>query len=489
MREKIKQLTKDTALYGISTMVGRFLNFLLVPFYTNIFPPADYGVVANLYALIALLNIIFLYGIDSAYLKYAASDDSTDKKKVFSSSFLTLVITSMIFTGILLASGNYINKVFAVPERYANLLTLTGLILLFDALSALPFIYLRVARRAAKFSTIKIINIVLSIILNVILILFLKFGIEAVFISNLVASIATFIILLPDIFSQLKIQIDKVVLKRLMKFGIPYLPGGIAAMFMSVIDRPIVEHLTNLTTLGIYNANYKLGIFMMLFVSMFQYAWQPFSLQYAKDKEAKELFSKVFTLFTIAGSLILLFLSLFITDIATFSIHGKSLIGEAYWSGLSIVPIILAGYLFNGFYINFSAAIYIKEKSSAVPLLMGVGAVTNVIVNFLLIPILNITGAALATLISYIVMAVGYYFVSQKHFPITYEWNKIGKIFFLLVTVGVLFYSITFFGVIEIFYKVGLLMLFIGGLFGLNIIPQNEIQIMKNILLRKKNNG
>lgn len=489
MREKIKQLTKDTALYGISTMVGRFLNFLLVPFYTNIFPPADYGVVANLYALIALLNIIFLYGLDSAYLKYAASDDFADKKEVFSSSFLTLVITSMIFTAILLASGNYINNVFAVPERYSNLLTLTGLILFFDALSALPFIYLRVARRAAKFSTIKVINIVLSIIFNVILILFLKFGIEAVFISNLIASIATFIILLPDIFSQLKIQIDKVVLKKLMKFGIPYLPGGIAAMFMSVIDRPIVEHLTNLTTLGIYNANYKLGIFMMLFVSMFQYAWQPFSLQYAKDNEAKELFSKVFTLFTVAGVLILLSLSLFITDIAKFSIHGKSLIGEAYWSGLSIVPIILAGYLFNGFYINFSAAIYIKEKSSAVPLLMGAGAATNVIVNFMLIPILNITGAALATLMSYVVMAVGFYFVSQKHFPIIYEWNKIGKIFFLLATVAVLFYSITFFGVVEIFYKVGLLMLFISGLFGLNIIPQNEIEIIKNILLRKKIDG
>lgn len=489
MREKIKQLTKDTALYGISTMVGRFLNFLLVPFYTNIFLPADYGVVANLYALIALLNIIFLYGLDSAYLKYAASDDFEDKKKVFSTSFLMIVITSIIFTIVLLSCGTYINRVFAVPARYSNLLTLTGFILLFDALSALPFIYLRVARRAAKFSAIKITNIVLSIILNVVLILFLKFGIEAIFISNLVASVVTFLILLPDVFSQLKIQIDKVVLKKLMKFGIPYLPGGMAAMFMSVIDRPIVEHLTNLTTLGIYNANYKLGIFMMLFVSMFQYAWQPFSLQYAKDVEAKKLFSKIFTLFTVAGTTILLFLSLFITDIATFTIHGKSLIGAAYWSGLSIVPIILAGYLFNGFYINFSAAIYIKEKSSAVPFLMGAGAVTNVVVNFLLIPILNITGAALATLASYIVMAIGYYFVSQKHFPITYEWTKLGRIFSLLIIIALLFYSIKFFGVIQLFYKVGLLMLFIGGLFGLNIIPKSEIVIMKNIFLRKKING
>lgn len=489
MREKIKQLTKDTALYGISTMVGRFLNFLLVPFYTNIFPPADYGVVTNLYALIALLNIFFLYGLDSAYLKFAASDDFEDKKKVFSSSFLTLLISSSIFTGLLLASGNFINNIFAVPAQYEHLLILTGFILLFDALSALPFIYLRVARRAAKFSAIKIINIVLTIVLNIVLILVLKKGIEAVFISNLIASVVTFLILLPDIFSQLKIQIDKIVLRRLMKFGIPYLPGGIAAMFMQVIDRPIVEHLTDLSTLGIYQANYKLGIFMMLFVSMFQYAWQPFSLQYAKDKDAKELFAKVFTLFTVAGTLILLFLSLFITDIAKFSIGGNSLIGEAYWSGLPIVPIILLAYLFNGFYINFTAAIYIKEKSSSVPLLMGIGAVTNVIANFLLIPIFNITGAALATLISYSAMAIGFYFVSQKHFPVNYEWRKIGKTFFLLAIIAVLFYSIQFFGMIEFFYKTLLLILFIGGLFGLNIIPKNEMLIIKNIFFRKKNNG
>ncbi|MDP3149533.1 MAG: oligosaccharide flippase family protein [Ignavibacteria bacterium] len=486
MREKIKQLTKDTALYGISTMVGRFLNFLLVPFYTNIFLPADYGVVTNLYALIALLNIFFLYGLDTAYLKFAASDDFADKKKVFSSAFFTLVITSIIFTTALLISGSSINKLFAVSEKYSYLLTLTGLILLFDALSALPFIYLRVARRAAKFSAIKITNIVSTIILNILLIVVLKKGIEAVFISNLVASVVTFIILLPDIISQLKIHIDKDVLKRLMKFGIPYLPGGIAAMFMQVIDRPIVEHLTDLTTLGIYQANYKLGIFMMLFVSMFQFAWQPFSLQYAKDKDAKELFSKVFTIFTVAGTSILLFLSLYITDLAKFSIHGKSLIGEAYWSGLSIVPIILAAYLFNGFYINFSAAIYIKEKSSVVPLLMGAGAVINVAANYLLIPILNITGAAFATLLSYAVMAIGFYFVSQKHFPIVYEWRKIGKTFFLLGIVATLFYSIQFFGIVELFFKTFLLLLFVGGLFGLNIIPKNELLTIKNILLRKK---
>jgi len=486
MREKIKQLTKDTALYGISTMVGRFLNFILVPFYTNIFLPADYGIVANLYAFIALMNIVFIYGMDSAYLKFVASDDFEDKKTVFSSTFLTVLTTSIFFVAALLLTSAPVNKLFAVPEKYSTLLTYTGFILMFDALSSLPFIYLRVKRKAVKFTVIKITNILLNVFFNFVLILVLKQGIEAVFISNLIASIATFIILLPDILSQLRLKIDFVVLKRLMKFGLPYLPGGIAAMLMSVIDRPIVEHLTDLTTLGIYTANYKLGIFMMLFVSMFQYAWQPFSLQYAKDEDAPKLFSKVFTLFTVVGSFILIFLTLFITDIATFSLHGRSLIGKDYWSGLSIVPIILTGYLFNGFYINFSAAIYIKEKSGAVPFLMGAGAVTNIVVNFLLIPSLNITGAALATLLSYFVMAVGYYFVSQKHFPIEYEWEKIQQIFLLVVVIVVLYYSITFFGGAEIFYKFILLLIFAGGLVRFHIIPRNELLAVKNKFLRKK---
>ena len=163
----------------------------------------------------------------------------------------------------------------------------------------------------------------------------------------------------------------------MLKFGLPYLPAGFAVMLVQVIDVPILEKLTDLETVGIYKANYKLGIFMMLFVNMFQYAWQPFFLQNAKEPNAKEMFSKILTYFTLVGSIILVVLSLFINDFVQIKFAGFSIIGSEYWAGLQIVPIVLLAYLFNGMYTVFSAGIYIEEKSIYVPFITGTGALSK----------------------------------------------------------------------------------------------------------------
>ncbi|MEJ2618577.1 MAG: polysaccharide biosynthesis C-terminal domain-containing protein [Ignavibacteriaceae bacterium] len=273
----------------------------------------------------------------------------------------------------------------------------------------------------------------------------MKWGIEAVLVSNVAASLTSFILLLPTISEKLKFKLNRDLIKRLLKFGLPYFPAGLASMLVQGIDRPILSHLTDLSTVGIYNACYKLGIFMMLFVNMFQFAWQPFFLQNADEKDAKELFSKVLTYFTIAGSVVLVFLSLFIDNIVTFKIFGRSLIAPSYWSGLSIVPVILFGYLFNGIYVVFTAGIYIKEKSIYVPFITGLGALVNIVVNFTLIPSMGMMGAAFATLASYVVIAAGFFIVTQKFYKINYEYWKITKIFFLIFVTGGIFYSFSFY--------------------------------------------
>jgi len=246
----------------------------------------------------------------------------------------------------------------------------------------------------------------------------------------------------------------------MLKFGLPFLPAGFAVMLVQVIDVPILERLTDLKTVGIYKANYKLGIFMMLFVNMFQFAWQPFFLQNAKELNAKEMFSKILTYFTLVGSVILVVLSLFITDLAQIKIAGFSLVGSQYWAGLQIVPIILLAYLINGMYSVFSAGIYIEEKSIYVPFITGTGALVNVVANFLLIPVLSFTGAAIATLASYFVMALGYYYVTQKFFKVKYELKRIGHIFISVLLVGILFYYLNSIGSLLLSYKIILLILF-----------------------------
>jgi len=483
MFDKIKQLTKDTAIYGISTIVGRFLTFLLVPFYTNIFSPEDYGVVANLYIFIAILNILYIYGMDAAYLKFASDKTGSGEKDNFSTPYLAVMIVSLFLSLLIALLGKEIISLLEVPKRYSYLIYYTSLILFVDALSAIPFIKLRIERKAKKFATFKIINILTNVFLNLILVLYFKWGIEAVFVSNLIASVVVLIILLPDILKKFQPVINFSLLKKLLKFGLPYLPAGLGSMLIQGIDRPILTNLTDLNTVGIYNANYKLGIFMMLFVNMFQYAWQPFFLQQAEEKDAKKIFSKVLTYFTFAASIILIFVSLYIDDIVKINFFGITLIGSAYWSGLVIVPIILFGYLFNGLYVVFTAGIYIEEKSIYVPIITGVGALVNVVVNLLLIPSLGIIGAALATLASYVVIAFGLYIVTQKFYKIEYENVRMITIFIIILLTGIIFYWLRSIDALNIFYK-SLILIFFVLVTSIVVFDKNELLILKNKFIK-----
>ncbi len=432
MISDIKQLSKETAVYGISTILSRFLNFLLVPFYTNVFTQAEYGIVTNVFAYIALLNIVYLYGMDSAYLKFATSKDGWDEKTTFSTSYNSVFLTSIFFSLLFLIFNRPISSIFVLEPVQSSIVYYTMGVLFFDAIALVPFARLRLQNKAFKFAAIKSINILVNLILNVILILKFKMGIEAVFLSAFSASVITWLILLPDIIKHLSLKFNRELLAHLLKFGIPFVPAGLASMITRVIDRPVMLALTDASTLGVYQANYKLGIFMMLFVSMFQYAWQPFYLKNAYRDDAKVLFGKVLTYFTLAASLIFILLSLFIENFVKISIFGKYIIGQNFWGGIYIVPIILMAYLFNGLYVNFLAGIQIEKKTKFMPLITGVGAIVNVAANFILIPSWGMLGAAYATLLSFLVMTVLVFFVSQKYYRIQYEFKKIILIAFSL---------------------------------------------------------
>lgn len=484
MFDKIKQLTKDTAIYGVSTIVGRFLTFLLVPFYTNIFSPDDYGVVANLYIFIAIFNIIYIFGMDAAYLKFAANKTDASERDNFSTPYFAVMSVSLFLSlFVILAKGN-INSILDVPEKYSYLIYYTSLILFIDALCVIPFIKLRIERKAKKFAAFKIINILTNVFFNLLLVLYFKWGIEAVLVSNIIASLLTLLLFVPEFIKNLRLVINISLLQRLLKFGLPYLPAGLGSMLIQGIDRPILTHLTDLNTVGIYNANHKLGIFMMLVVNMFQYAWQPFFLQQSEEKDAKKVFSKVLTYFTFTASIILIFVSLFIDDIAKLNIGGMSLIGSAYWSGLVIVPIVLLGYLFNGLYVVFTAGIYIEEKSIYVPLVTGLAAIVNIAVNFLLIPPFGIVGAALAALASYVVMALGLYVITQKFYKIEYELTKLFSIFGIIIITGIVFYWLQSIDSINLFFK-SLMLIFFVLVTSMVVFSKNEILILKNKFTKK----
>jgi O-antigen/teichoic acid export membrane protein len=434
MLDRIFKLGKESAIYGLSSIVGRFLNFLLVPFYTNFLFKAELGTVGYLYSYIAFAFVIYGYGMDSAYMRFVASLESGDKKQTISAPFFSLLVTSFLLSLLIYFSAASIGDLLdAGPER-ADLVGHAGLILFiryaawilfFDTLAIVPFAYLRMENRARLFAGLRILNIIITVVLTVIMFVLFQMRVDVVFIANLIASALTAFVLLWIVSPQLTFRIPGKLYKEMLRFGFPYIPASLAGIAIQVIDRPILKALTNNDTVGIYTANYRLGVLMMLVVGMFDYAWRPFFLTHAKDSDAPKLFSKVFTYFVSLLMLVFVTGTMFIDDIVRIRLFGGYFIGPAYWGGLKIVPVILLAYVFTGAYVNFVVGVYLEKKTKYLPYATGAGAAANIIANYLLIPPLGIMGAAIATLLSYIVMAAGIYFPSQRFYHVEYEWGRI----------------------------------------------------------------
>lgn len=441
MLDKIKSLSKQTLIYGTSTIIGRFLNFILVPFYTNVFPPSEYGVVAVVFAYIAFLNIVYSFGFEAGYFRFASAKEVGDEKQNFTHPFIFITANSFVISGLILVFHSSIAALIGVKNE--SIIIYSAFILFFDALALIPFAYLRLKNKARVFASIKLVNITVNVALNLVLILVFKLGLEAVFISNLAASLVTLLLLLPNILKNISFTYHKQLFNELWKFSIPYLPAALASMVVQTLNIIILRYLVDVKTVGIYNANYKLGIFMMLIVSMFEYAWRPFFLNNAKDPNAKALFAKILTLFTGGASVVLIMLTFTIQDIIKIPLPFKGyIIGPGYWSGVVIVPIVLFAYMFLGVYTNLIAGVYIEKKTKYLPLITGLGALLNIASAFLLIPIWGITGGAVSTLVSYIAMAVYMYIISQKFYPVKYEVGKLAMIFVIdAAGLGVFFYT------------------------------------------------
>ncbi|MEX2089388.1 MAG: polysaccharide biosynthesis C-terminal domain-containing protein, partial [Bacteroidota bacterium] len=425
MLEKLLRLGKEAAIYGLSSILGRFLNFLLVPFYTNYLLPSEYGVVATLYAYIAFMVIVYGYGMEAAFMRFVSTPEHGDAKQNFSTPFISLLGTSLLFSLVIHFSARSVAGWIGIGEEHEDLIRYAGWILFFDTLVAIPYASLRMDHKAMKFAGLRVLNILCNIALNILFIVGMGMKAEGVFLANLLALAFSFLLLFRTTATQLTIRFSRGLYRDLLKFGLPYVPAGIAGAAMQVIDRPILKALTDDATVGVYQANYRLGVLMMLVVGMFDYAWRPFFLQHAKDEDAKDLFARVFTYFVALMLFILISVSLFVEDLVRIQVFGKYFIHPDYWTGLTIVPIILLSYIFTGAYVNFVVGIYLEKKTKVLPYVTGAGAIVNVAVNYWLIPPYGIMGAAFATLASYVVMAAGMYIASQRVYPIKYEWSRI----------------------------------------------------------------
>jgi len=425
MIDKILRLGKEAAIYGLSSIVGRFLNFLLVPIYTNLLLPADYGVIATLYSYIAFAAIVFGYGMDAAYMRFAVSWEEGDKKQTYSVPLLSVAASSFLLSALIHWHAPFLSNVMGLGEGAVPLVRMSAWILFFDAIVLVPYAALRMENKAGTFAIIRITNIVLTIVFNVIFLVGMDMKADGVVLANLVSSALTVIPHLRGILPNLTFRLSGRLYKQLLAFGLPYLPAGLASVAMQVIDRPIMKALTDDATVGIYQANYRMGVFMMLVVGMFDYAWRPFFLRHAREPGAKQLFSRVFTFFCVLAVSLFVVLTLFIEDLIRIRLGSAYFIHPDYWEGAKIIPVILLAYVLNGAYVNFLVGVYLEKRTSVLPYIFGAGAVVNVAANVLLIPLYGMMGAAYATLLSYAVLAAGIFVPSQRLYRIEYEWGKI----------------------------------------------------------------
>lgn len=440
----IKQLGKETLIYGTSTILARLLNFCLVPFYTYYLVQAQYGYISTTFAAIALLNVIFLFGMDQSFLRFASEKDQ--KTDVFQHCFYFVLANGAGLALLLWLFAKPAAVLFGIGVQNTYLLHLAAVILFLDVLNMIAFTKLRLERRAWYFAGVRTASIVVNVLGNIIFIAYLHKGIASILWANIFASLASLLCLSPVIARELlakRPQFNPRLTAQMLRFAWPFVPSGLASLFVSVIDKPLLQHLVGPAQVGVYQANFKIGVFMMLLVSMFDQAWRPFFLTHAKEPDAKETFARVFSYFFALGSWFLLGLSFLMGPIIQSNIFGKfHLIGPAYWGGLHIIPLILTGYFFYGLYINFMVGPVLTKKTRVLMWITLLGAAVSITTNLTLVPFMGILGAGWAVALSYGAMALALFSFTQKNYPIPYEYKKIALMTLTAVVTASVVYAL-----------------------------------------------
>lgn len=423
---ELKRLGRETLVYGLSTVVGRLLNFLLLPLYTHTLSPSDYGVVATVFSYIAICNVLYSHGMDFAFMRFSRSQSDTGD---FSTPFWSLLTTSLAISGVIHFCAAPLAALAMVPAELSDIVRYSAWIMALDALSLVPFAELRLTHKPAAYAGIKVANIVLNVALNYVFLVRVPMGIRGVFLASLITAAATFVMVAPVLWMRLEARFDRTLHPQLMRFALPLIPAGLAAMMVQVIDRPILQRLTDDATVGVYQANYRLGIFMVMTVNMFDAAWRPFFIQRASEPGHQEIFARVMTYFVVAASLLFLAVTLFIPDIVALPLlRGKTLVHPSYWAGLGIVPVVTLGYLFHGIHVNLLAPVTLAKRTDLLAWATGIGVAVSVASNFLLIPRLGMMGAAAATLLAYISMSAALFLMARRVYPVTYEYRRLGHV-------------------------------------------------------------
>ena len=440
MQKEIISLSKNTLIYGLGHILARVVTFLLLPLYTNVFTPDEYGIISLAYVIMGFMSVVMHYGLDAALMKRYIQSDLTEKTIYFSSAWVSFFITSILFGMIITLFRKFFSPIL-LGTNDDRLILLVGWIIALDVMWSIPQLIFRAEEKPFAYIVFSLTNVIGSLLLNILFVLQFKMGVYGVLLSNFIISTILFIVTIPFIYNRINFKKASIYSwRKMMKFGLPLLPSGVFAMMMELADRYILKQMTDLYTVGIYSSGYKLGMLMMLIVMGFNMAWQPFFLKMGGGNEYKPLYARINSyVFALLG-FIWVILLLWVDNIVRMKFGGISLYGEQYWSSTLIVPWISLGYVFYGLYLMQLPGVFHQEKSLWIAISRAIGAISNIIFNLYLIPIYGGQGAAIATCISFIIMFIIMFMVNSRLFPISYEWGRIIRIMFTMGIISFLYY-------------------------------------------------
>lgn len=442
----IRQLVSQTAIYGLSSIVGRFLNYLLVPLYTYTFSAGEYGVVSEFYAYAGFFAVLLAFGLETGYFRFRQRPEFAEQQ-VYGCSLSFLLLSSLLFLAGIIIYRQPLSDWLQYPDHPEYVVSFAAILAL-DAISALPFARLRAENRPWRFAGIKMTEILLTIALNLAFLLLCpelvklwpqlgeyyqpQQAVSYIFYANLIASACKLLLLMPQ-FRAINFDLRRPVLAPILRYSLPMVVIGFAGMINEMLDRAILKVLlpydlaTNLKMLGIYGACYKLSILMTLFVQAFRYAGEPFFFSYAGRADAKAAYALVMRYFVIAGMGIFLLVTLYID-------FFKYFIGEEYRQGLAVVPVLLLANLCLGIYVNLSVWYKLSDRTGLGAWVAIAGAVITVVLNICWIPQWGYLGSAWATLACYGFMVLASWGLGRCYYPVPYPLLRIG--FYVLFGLG-----------------------------------------------------
>lgn len=420
----LKSLAKDTAIYGVSSIVGRFLNYLLVPIYTISMPASTggYGVITNMYAITALLLVLLTCGMETGFFRFANKGDD-DPIRVYSTTLLTVGSISLSFLAVCLLFLKPIAGVMGY-EEHSWYLGMMLIVIAMDAIQAIPFAYLRYKNRPIKFAALKMLFIFASIALNIVYFVFMKgTDVGAAFLINLICTSLVMVCLISEL-RGFRYTLDRDLVKRMFRYSFPILILGIAGILNQVVDKiifPFVypDEAEAAVQLGIYGATSKIAMIMAMFTQAFRFAYEPFVFGKSREKDNRQMYAqamKFFIIFTLLAFLAVMFY----LDILRY------VIGRDYWEGLKVVPIVMAAEMFMGVYFNLSFWYKLTDETKWGAYFSITACTIVILMNVFLIPVYGYVACAWAGFTGYAVAMLLSYFVGQKKYPINYDLKSIG---------------------------------------------------------------